>query len=73
MKIDIGLVFKYILAIIIPLIVYFGIGWIAKDIYFSIWEIVDSTTLEEIYNKRSSCICLRSCWVYNSLSHNIRL
>ena len=51
MKVDIGLVFKYILAIIIPLIVYFGIGWIAKDIYFSIWEIVDSTTLEEIYNK----------------------
>lgn len=51
MKVDIGLVFKYILAIIIPLIIYFGIGWIAKDIYFSIWEIVDSTTLEEIYNK----------------------
>ena len=51
MKADIGLIFKYILAIIIPLIVYFGIGWIAKDIYFSIWEIVDSTTLEEIYNK----------------------
>jgi len=48
MKVDIGLVFKYILAIIIPLIIYFGIGWIAKDIYFSIWEIVDSTTLEEI-------------------------
>lgn len=51
MKVDVGLIFKYILAIIIPLIVYFGIGWIAKDIYFSIWEIVDSTTLEEIYNK----------------------
>lgn len=51
MKVDIGLIFKYILAIIIPLIVYFGIGWIAKDIYFSIWEVVDSTTLEEIYNK----------------------
>lgn len=51
MKADIGLIFKYILAIIIPLIVYFGIGWIAKDIYFSIWEVVDSTTLEEIYNK----------------------
>ena len=51
MKADIGLIFKYILAIIIPLIVYFGIGWINKDIYFSIWEIVDSTTLEEIYNK----------------------
>ncbi len=47
MKADIGLIFKYILAIIIPLIVYFGIGGIAKDIYFSIWEIVDSTTLEE--------------------------
>lgn len=72
MKADIGLIFKYILAIIIPLIVYFGIGWIAKDIYFSIWEIVDSTTLEEIYNKEILVyVCLCSCWIYNSLSYNI--
>ena len=65
------LVFKFILAIIIPLIVYFGIGWIAKDIYFSMWEISDNTTIQEIYNKELfiyGCVALGYVFIcYNIL------
>lgn len=64
------LVFKFILAIIIPLIVYFGIGWIAKDIYFSMWKISDNTTIQEIYNKELfiyGCVALG----YVFICHNI--
>ena len=59
------------MAIIIPLIVYFGIGWIAKDIYFSMWEISDNTTIQEIYNKELfiyGCVALGYVFIcYNIL------
>lgn len=48
---------RIILSIAIPIIVYFGIGWIAKDIYFSIWEIAGNTTIQEIYNKELLIHC----------------
>lgn len=48
---------RYVLAVIIPLIIYFGIGWIAKDIYFSMWEITASTTIRDIYNKEIFIYC----------------
>lgn len=37
-------------AILIALVVYFGLGWVAKDITFSMMDINDNTTLEEIAN-----------------------
>ena len=36
--------------IIIGIIVYFGLGWIAKDIVFSMIEITDETTLKDLTN-----------------------
>lgn len=39
-----------IVAILIALVVYFGLGWVAKDITFSMMNINDNTTLEEIAN-----------------------
>lgn len=39
---------KLFIAILIALAVYFGLGWVIKDITFSIMDINDNTTLEEI-------------------------
>ncbi len=33
-----------------PLLVYFGLGWLARYIYFSIYEITLQTTMQEIYS-----------------------
>ena len=41
---------KTIAVITIPFIVYFGLGWLAKDIYFYFNEITGYTTMKEIYN-----------------------
>lgn len=35
---------------IIGIIAYFGLGWIAKDIVFSMIEITDETTLKDLTN-----------------------
>lgn len=40
---------KWFVAIIVPILVYLGIGWIVKDIYFSI--VADNgMTLKEVFN-----------------------
>lgn len=39
---------KKLIWIIIGIIIYFGGGWIAKDIVFSMIEITDETTLETL-------------------------
>lgn len=40
---------KFIVAIVLPFIFYFGLGWIAKDIYFSMNPITDDTLFVDIY------------------------
>lgn len=40
---------KIFLAILIPIAVFLGLGWAAKDIYFSIFEIKHTDTLADIY------------------------
>ena len=57
---------KTIAVIIIPFIVYFGLGWLAKDIYFSFNEITGYTTMKEIYNGEIIAASIL-CVIYNTL------
>ena len=41
---------KYVILIVLPFVVYFGLGWLANEIYFSINEINGSTTMNQIYD-----------------------
>lgn len=41
---------KWFIAVLIALAVYFGLGWVIKDITFSMMDINDNTTFEEIGN-----------------------
>lgn len=37
-------------AILIALVIYVGLGWIIKDIFFSMFKVSGNTTIDEIYN-----------------------
>lgn len=39
---------KWFIAILIALAIYFGLGWVIKDITFSLIDISDNTTFEKI-------------------------
>lgn len=41
---------KWFIAILIALAIYFGLGWVIKDITFSLIDINDNTTFEKIVN-----------------------
>lgn len=57
---------KTAIAVIVPFIVYFGLGWLAKDIYFSFNEITGYTTMKEIYNGEIIAASIL-CVIYNTL------
>jgi len=57
---------KTIAVITIPFIVYFGLGWLAKDIYFYFNEITGYTTMKEIYNGEIIAASIL-CVTYNTL------
>lgn len=55
---------KKVLIVILPFIVYFGLGWLAKDIYFYFNEITVNTTMNKIYE--GEIIAVSSlCCAYN--------
>ncbi|WP_042372127.1 hypothetical protein [Bacteroides neonati] len=55
---------KLFIAILIALAVYFGLGWVIKDITFSIMDINDNTTLEEIgYMDLTIYSCLAGAYI----------
>lgn len=41
---------KWFIAVLVALLVYFGLGWVIKDITYSMMNISDKATLEEIAN-----------------------
>ena len=47
-------------AVLIALAVYIGLGWIVKDIFFSVFKVSGDTTLNEIYNYE--------IWIYAVIS-----
>ena len=58
---------KLALAIILPFIVYFGLGWVANYIYFAINPIISTTTMQEIYNGEilsTSFLCFLYCTIW---------
>lgn len=57
---------KVLLAIIIPIAVYLGLGWAAKDVYFSIYEIKTTDTLADIYRGELVAYSLLAI-VYNAV------
>ena len=42
---------KLLIVIFVPILVYFGVGWIARDIYFSIVMQNGGIALQDIYSK----------------------
>ena len=61
---------KYIGLIILPIIVYFGLGWLANEIYFSINEITRNTTMEQIYDGQIMSTAFLMI-IYNSICEMI--
>ena len=41
---------KWFIAVLVALLVYFGLGWVIQDITYSMMNISDKATLEEIAN-----------------------
>lgn len=61
---------KTAITIIAPFIVYFGLGWLAKDIYFYFNEITGDTTMKEIYNGEIIAASML-CVIYNTICEMI--
>lgn len=58
---------KKTLIIILPFIVYFGLGWLAKYIYFYFNAITPNTTIQEIYNGELMAVTVL-CMLYNAIA-----
>ena len=57
---------KKAVLIVLPIIVYFGLGWLANYIYFSINEITPNTTMDQIYDGQIAATFFLMV-IYNSI------